>query len=202
MHNKKVTKVLIIFILLLVSFYMWVNGLYPISSYVPVSLQTENKDICDKIQNNEFRELCIQELENKSINIEKYSYLLNKYNIITGRCGNEFGSPGYCLSRENLEKILLENKKNPLVCKNLSGDFNSDVGRTPISYCRALTDNPYFCGRIPLDIMEFSNADLQRRECYIDMARIWKDPSLCEKLKNQEKDLCYLIFSTAEKSIK
>ncbi|MBU4339242.1 hypothetical protein KKB43_06615 [Patescibacteria group bacterium] len=198
--NKKIIKILLIFILLSVSFLAWINGLYPVSSYTPPSIEAESMNACDKIQSNEFRELCFQELKNKNIDIEKYSSLLDKYNIIIGRCGG-FGSPAYCLSREDIN-IFLKNKNDSTVCKNLSAGSDSDISRMPKSYCLALTKNPYFCGRIPLDVAEFSNTDLQRRECYLDMAIIWKDSALCEKLRDKEKDVCYLTFSSAKNNIK
>ncbi len=198
--NGKFAKILIIFILLSVSFLIWINGFYPVSFYTHSVVESENNNTCDKIKSNEFRDLCFQDIKNKSIDIEKYSFLFKKYNLILGRCG-EFGSPAYCLSKEDVD-MFLKNKNDLTVCKNLPADFESDISRMPKSYCRALTENPYFCGRIPLDIAEFSNADLQRRECYLDMAIIWKDSALCEKLKDKEKDLCYLTFSNAKNNIK
>ena len=209
----KPTKIKIVFLFLVffisipfiylssVKFYNRISLNSPILSYQKKE-KVDFLKICKKIQNSQIKELCFFIIENKDFNKEEIaSIFIEKGPKIDLRktCGLfEFGSAPYCFSKQEIEKIITESKNNSQICHpaylNLlktSGIINNIL---PQIYCQALIENPYFCGKIPLDILEFDNLNLQRRVCYLDMAIIWKDDSLCEKLRKKEKDFCYLML--------
>jgi len=210
----KLTKIKIVF-LFLIFFFISIPFIYlsSIKFYNRVSLNSsalfyqkkeklDFSEVCKKIQNFQIRELCFLTIENKDFNEEEMASILTEKEPkidLRRTCGLfEFGSAPYCISKQEIEKIIIESKNNAQICQpaylNLlktSGIINNVP---PQVYCQAIVENPYFCGKIPLDILEFDNLNLQRRECYLDTAVIWKDDSLCEKLRKKEKDFCYLML--------
>lgn len=209
----KPTKIKIVFLFLVffisipfiylssVKFYNRISLNSPILSYQKKE-KVDFLKICKKIQNSQIKELCFFIIENKDFSEEEISSIfIEKGPKIDLRktCGLfEFGSAPYCFSKQEIEKIITESKNNSQICQptylNLlktSGIINNIL---PKIYCQALIENPYFCGKIPLDTLEFDNLNIQRKACYLDMAIIWKDDSLCEKLRKKEKDFCYLML--------
>jgi len=210
----KPTKIRIAF-LFLIFLFISIPFVYLLSIkfYNKVSLNSsvfpyqkkENIDflkVCEKIQNSQIKELCFSAMENKNFNEKEVtSIFIEKKPKIDLRkiCGLfEFGSAPYCFSKQEIEKIITESKNNSQICQpeflnslKTSGIINNIP---PQIYCQSLVENPYFCDKIPLDILDFETLTLRKRECYLDMAIIWKDDSLCEKLKKGEKDFCYLMI--------
>ncbi len=187
--------------LLSVKFYNKVSLSFSVSPYQKKE-KVDFPEICKKIQNSQIKKLCFSIIENKDFDKEEIvSTFLGKEqkNDLKRTCGLfEFGSAPYCFLKQEIEKIIAESKNNSQICQLVylsllknSGIINSIP---PQVYCQAIVENPYFCDKIPLDVLEFDNLNLERRNCYLDTAIIWKDDSLCEKLRIKEKDFCYLML--------
>lgn len=199
----KLSKAKIIFllsaILIVFSLCSLENNDSPMALYQ--QKEADFPEICKRIRNSQIKELCFAIIESNSFDEGKIDSILRKEakNDLKRTCGFlEFGSAPYCFSNQEIAQIIEESKDNSQICQleyleslKLSGAISAIP---PQTYCQAIVENPYFCGKIPLDILEFGNANLQQRDCYLDAAIIWQDDSLCEKLKEEERDSCYLMI--------
>lgn len=187
--RKNILLAFLFFIILLGVFeYLGIVSLLPVSEYQKNTEQINFQITCEKIKDNQSRELCFNIMKENSF--EKGLTLINKEKKYSSEDYPWYDFPFYSSSDDyhnfqgGIKEMLIEGRKHDSKkwCKDVYLSY------TPLKedyyFCRAFLENPNFCSKIYYPIGPSKGI------CYQDAAFIWKDPSLCQKAENQ--DFCYL----------
>ena len=146
-------------------------------------------DVCAKIQDSKLKIFCFLKIND------------NNYKLDLREINSECGESGVCYYKiwggirgeRYISRYLSdpEAKIKPHYC---------GIEEARDEYCSALLENPHYCKRmyLPKWFVKFPFKPVEQsvwlsttpEQCYHDAALFWKDPLLCENVKN--KDFCYL----------